>query len=624
MAQRAREEWPDVSALTAKGVDRMEEFFGQPFPFPKYDQVLLPGFAYGGMEHAGATFLNEAGVLFRTVPTSNDRARRATLVLHELAHQWFGDLVTMRWFDDLWLKEGFAQYMAYHTLAELEPAGEVWKRFYDAIKPGAYAIDSTQGTTPIYQSIANLKDAKSAYGAIVYSKAPALLHSLEFMIGESQFRQGVRLFLEQHAWSNAEWNDLVHAFSTAAERNLEPWAAAWVQHRGMPEVAVDWACAGDRITRFEITQKDVLGTDRTWPIDTELLLHYRDGNPVLLKFGFADSKSPVPGALGRACPDYVFANHGDHAYGRFLLDDVSRERVIATIGDVQNPLERALLWGSVWDAVRELQMAPVEYIQLAMERLPAESDAEITATTLGRTATAYTRYLSDAQRAALAEKLEAFEWDRLHSSATADLRITYFRSLLGIATRAETLTDLKKMLAGEGGIPGVPFKQRDRWSILETLVARRDPDAVALAKTESARDKTEDGRKYAYAALAGAPDPLSKSKYFGEFVNDPKIREDWIVTAAPDFNDWTQSSLTLRFLRPALAALPIIKRERKIFFALNWLNAFIGGQQSSSAQTIVNNYLKQEPLDADLRLKVLEVKDALDRAVRIQARYGRS
>ena len=223
---RAREEWPRVAATTLEGMARMTAFFAQPFPFPKYDQVLIPGFPYGGMEHAGATFLNEDTVLFRSVPTVSDYNRRAITVLHELAHQWFGDLVTMRWFDDLWLKEGFAQYIAYHTQAEMEPAGAVWKRFYETIKPAAYQIDGTHGTTPIYQQIPNLKDAKSAYGAIVYQKAPSLLRLLNFKLGEDDFREGIRIYLREHAYGNAEWSDLIGAFSRASGTSRGPWAEA--------------------------------------------------------------------------------------------------------------------------------------------------------------------------------------------------------------------------------------------------------------------------------------------------------------------------------------------------------------------------------------------------------------
>src|SRR5215467_10091782 len=245
--QRAKEEWPEVERLTRQGVEHMIKFFDQPFPFTKYDQVLIPGFAYGGMEHAGATFLREDSILFRTVPTKNDELGRASLVLHELAHQWFGDLVTMRWFDDLWLKEGFANFMASHSMAGMEQyrdrdGAAIWKRFYQTHKPPAYAIDSTKGTTPIYQEVRNLKDAKSAYGAIVYQKAPSLLRALSFVIGEEKFRDGVRLFLKEHAYANAEWSDLIAACERASGQKLGPWADAWIRRRGMPQVDVALSC----------------------------------------------------------------------------------------------------------------------------------------------------------------------------------------------------------------------------------------------------------------------------------------------------------------------------------------------------------------------------------------------
>src|SRR5262245_25465745 len=234
--QKAEGEAAEVQQITADGIKYLSVYFAQPFPFPKYDMVMLPGFAYGGMEHAGATFLREESILFRTAPTHSDRLNRDILLLHELTHQWFGDLVTMRWFDDLWLKEGFAQYMAYHALADLKPNENVWKRFYQAIKPAAYAIDSTQGTTPIYQEIPNLKDAKSAYGAIVYSKAPGVIKQLAFVTGEDAFREGLRFYLKEHTFANAEWSDLVHALERSSQKTLREWADAWIKHRGMPQV----------------------------------------------------------------------------------------------------------------------------------------------------------------------------------------------------------------------------------------------------------------------------------------------------------------------------------------------------------------------------------------------------
>jgi aminopeptidase N len=322
--KRAEPEIPQLQDITARGMAWLADYFQQPFPFPKYDIVLIPGFPFGGMEHAGETFLREDVVLFRTAPTAADRFGRNITALHELTHQWFGDLVTMRWFDDLWLKEGFAQYMAYRCLDSLQPADGAWKHFYEDIKPQAYGIDETQGTTPIFQNIPNLKDAKSAYGAIVYQKAPAILKQLEFTLGQDNFRNGLRIYLKQHAYANAQWSDLVDALHTASGQDVRTWADSWVLHRGMPEVTASWSCdAHGKLAELKLHQKDVLPDNFLWPIATNILIHYpfeTRKQPETVRFNFNSGEAVVPAAAGQPCPDYIFANVGDQAYGRFLLD----------------------------------------------------------------------------------------------------------------------------------------------------------------------------------------------------------------------------------------------------------------------------------------------------------------
>ncbi len=261
-APTASSEVPAVQTTAADGIKFLSTYFAQPFPFPKYEMVLIPGFAYGGMEHAGCTFLREESVLFRTAPTDLNRFQRQVLVLHELTHQWFGDFTTMRWFDDLWLKEGFAQYMAYKALAALHPELPVWQRFYQSIKPAAYAIDETQGTTPIYQDIPNLNAAKSAYGAIVYSKAPGVLRQLNFVIGDEAFRHGLQLYLAAHQYGNATWNDLIGSLQQASGRDLTAWADIWIRHRGMPRVDASWSCSGSNLAKLTLTQTPVLDRRR--------------------------------------------------------------------------------------------------------------------------------------------------------------------------------------------------------------------------------------------------------------------------------------------------------------------------------------------------------------------------
>ena len=620
--QRANDEWPEVERLTRQGMERMVKFFDQPFPFTKYDQVLIPGFAYGGMEHAGATFLREDSVLFRTTPTKADKLNRASLILHELAHQWFGDLVTMRWFDDLWLKEGFANFMAYHTMAEIYDPNEIWKRFYQTIKPQAYSIDSTKGTTPIYQEVRNLKDAKSAYGAIVYQKAPSLLRALTFVLGEENFRDGVRLFLKEHAYANAEWSDLIGAFERVSKQKLQSWADAWVKRRGAPRVDVEWSCdARGLIDSFEIRQRDMLDEGGLWPIKARLSLAYDDADAQRITASFDGKQVTISDAIGKKCPSYVFANDGDFGYGIFMLDAKSRAAVTSRIGGIRDPFLRAMLWGALWDAVREAELSPREYIALVLKALPNESDLELTQSLLDRATRAFDRYLSTAEQNAVAPQIESLFFDRMMNAGELDLRITYFRAFRSAATSPDARGRLKDLLSGKTSAPGVEIRPLDRWRIVAALLARQDADAEGLLEAERKRDASDDGRKQVYIVEAARREAATKQRYFNDYVNNRDVPEDWVEGSLAAFNSPSQSSLTLPYLKLALEALPQVKRERKIFFTLAWLNAFIGGQRSREALDQVQEFLRANRLDRDLELKVLEVADELERTVKIRAKF---
>jgi aminopeptidase N len=618
---RAQTEALEVQTIAAQGIRYFSTYFAQPFPFPKYDMVLIPGFAYGGMEHAGSTFLREESVLFRTAPTHIDLLGRDILVLHELTHQWFGDLVTMRWFDDLWLKEGFAQYMAYQALASLKPNERIWKRFYESIKPAAYEIDSTEGTTPIYQDIPNLADAKSAYGAIVYSKAPGVLKQLSFYLGAENFRNGLRAYLKEHAYANAEWSDLVHALEQASGKPLDHWADMWIRHRGMPQVDVSWSCSGDRLTHLSLWQHDVLGTDAVWPVATEILLDFPEGRVSPIRMEFETRSAEVPINAGARCPAFVFANDDDYAYGRFLLDTQSRDYVLAHLRDVHDVFARALLWGSLWDSVRVAQLAPSEYLDLALRLLPNETDLSLVQSILGNSTTALDRYVSDKTRAELVPRFETMAAAQMLGAQDHDLRILWFRGLRSVAETAEGLAKLKQLLNGQLSLRGVDLRPLDRWTMVTVLIALNDPQAHALFEAERKRDPGGDGQKYAYVAQAATPTAAAKRKYFDEYLHNPSRPEDWIEQSLRAFNYWNQSALTEPYLRPALEALPQIKRERKIFFLVDWLNAFVDGQQSAAADAEVHDYLRTASIEPDMRLKILQAVDELDRTVKIRKTF---
>jgi len=626
-AERAKKELAEVFRLNREGLKFYEGYFDHKFPFPKYDLVLVPEFAYGGMEHAGETFLREDIILFPSDPTASDIAARAETMLHELAHQWFGDLVTMRWFDDLWLKEGFATFMAYKAIEALMPEFDAWKVFHLRTKPLAYVTDVTKGTTPIFQEIVNLSAAKSAYGNIVYRKAPSMLRQAEFYLGPREFRQAIQLFVREHAYSNATWEDLVRAFEKTSGRKLDVWAAAWVKRRGMPDVRVRWtADARGLINNFELIETDALNEGGSWPMSVKVLLAPEppDAKPEVLNVSLQGAGATrVAEAIGKRRPAFVFANFEDYGYGRFLLDDASRAYVVAHLGSVKDDFLRALLWDSLWDSAREAELAPSDFIRLAVREAPAEHDDVMLGFVLARAQTAFTRYLSDSQRRTVEPELLRVLESGMTSAKTVGERITYFRTFREVAESKAARDTLLSILRGEKTVPGMTLRSRDRFDIIRALMAAGDERAPALLKRQSEEDKTDDARRYAYAAAAAWPDAATKKKYFDQYTNDKNIAESWIEASLGPFNTPQQSELTLPYLEPALGELPNLKRTRKIFFVNGWLAAFIGGQCGERAAATVRDFLERTPaLDRDLRLKVLEASDGLERCVRVRAKFA--
>ncbi len=641
-AERARRELAEVFRLNRTGTEFFARYFAYKFPFPKYDLVVIPEFPFRGMEHAGATFLREESILFPSEPTANDLLTRAELMFHEAAHQWFGDLVTMRWFDDLWLKEGFATFMAIKAVEATMPQYDAWKAFYQRTKPAAYETDATKGTTPIWQEIANLSAAKSAYGNIVYRKAPAMLRQAEFYLGAPQFQRAVRLFLKEHAFANAEWDDLVGAFERTSGRRLDAWANAWVKRRGMADVRVEWS-ADDRgrITRLTLRQQDVLGEGGAWPMRLRLLLADASGGggrksgrgarakgeTIEVTLDGGGGATRIREALGRPRPDFVFANYEDYGYGRFLLDEKSRASVLKNLGAVRDDFLRALLWGSLWESVREAELAPADYLELGIRLVARERDEVTAQAILGRLQTAFNRYLSDEQRREIAPHLEEMVFDGMMRAPTLGLRITYFRAFQTIAATPAARDRLKGLLTGEIKVPGLQLRSRDRFDIITVLLARtadggEAPEALALLEKQRREDQSDDGRRYAYAAGAARRTGDVKKSYFDAYLNDPQLPESWIEASVNPLNTISHAELTLPLLEPALGELPKLKRARKIFFVNSWLAAFIGGQCSERALGVVQNHLQREQtLDRDLRLKVLEAADGLERCVRIRATY---
>ncbi len=631
-ASRASEADLDtLLALNHRALQWMERYFSRPYPFDKYDFVLAPAFPFGGMEHPGAVFYNEDRFIFRERPTLPRVLGRYSTILHEVAHQWFGDLVTMKWFDDLWLKEGFATYMAAKALNDLEPNSQAWKTFYLANKPAAYGVDQTLGTTPLWQRLGNLDQAKSNYGAIVYNKAPSVLKQLNYLVGDANFQRGVQQFLSKHAYANATWQDLLAAIGGASKRDLSSWGQQWMLRPGMPEVDTRITWRGGRIAALQLVQRPVqrsVSGQGSWPLKTQMVIVRQTGAgaPRTLDVELHGPVTDVPAARGLTDVQFVYANAGDYGYQLVSLDTASRRALLAgSLATVDDPLLRAMLWGTLWDEVRAARLHPARFVALVARDLPHESDEQIVPVQLGRLSRAMNAYLVEAARDTVQAGVERFLWSGAGNTAyTYGIRRAYLDAFINVSRSPAALSRLRDVLAADS-VAGDVVRDPLRWEIVTHLMALGTDDASARLATQAARDSTPDGRRRAFTVGAARGTAATKTAYFRRYFADSTLNEDWASGSLGAFNALEHQSLTRPFLRPALDSLPFIQANRRIFFLGAWLGAFLGGQTEPAALDIVQKFLRDHPkLPLDLRQKVLQNADELARTVRIRAEFGRT
>ena len=620
-ASRAREvEVDSLQNQVASALGSLERYFGIPYPFQQFQYMLAPAFPFGGMEHPGVTMFNEESFIYREPPTLTQRLGRRATIYHEVAHQWFGDDVTMEWFDDLWLKEGFATYMA-AKMQEIEHLPNPWMSFYLRNKPAAYDVDLTAGTTPIWQELGNLDQAKSNYGAIVYNKAPGVLKQLNYLVGDSAFRVGVHDFLIAHRYGNATWRDLLAAVGRAAKQPLEDWGKQYILRPGMPIVEQRLEVADGKIKRLELIQRPAqpsLSGSAPWPIRTQVALVRQGSAPTLLPVVLRAETTEVRDAVGLPAPDFVFANANDYAYALVLPDSASAVWLVQHIGTVNDNFLRAMLWGALWDLVRETRLAPRAFVETALHELPNERDEQIAAGIVGRLRRGLEAYLSSADRDSLMPAAE-----RLLLTGAGDMQRPYgirksqLDAFIDLATTPAAVARLDSWLDSTTGA-GLPLRQPSRWSVVTRLVALAAPTADQRLAREEQRDTTAGGKRRAFVAAAARPDAATKRAYFQRYFADRTLNEEWVTASLRAFNDADQSTLTLPYLEPALDSLSWIQHNRRIFFLGSWLGAFIGGQRDEQALRTIDAYLASHQLPLDLRQKILQSRDELERTVRIR------
>ena len=497
---------------TRQGLEFFGDYFEIPYPFGKYDQVIVPHFNSGAMENVGAVTFSER-FLSRGTVTRQARRALASVILHEMAHMWFGNLVTMDWWNGLWLNESFATFMATLALVEATEFTEARLGAYRSTVR-AYGADERDTTHPIELPTPNTDAAFANFDAITYSKGSATLTQLNHLVGPEAFRRGVSAYLESHVYGNTTIDDFLAAIAEASERDLDDWAAEWLNEPGTNGVEVEFDCEGGVVGGMAIVQT----APPSWPTlrthRTQLGLYNFENGEVAVRLApvtYAGVHTEVAAASGERCPDFVYANHGDWDYARADFDEAALATLGHHLNDFDDPLARSMLWQGVYEMVLYQRLSPGEFVDFALANIGGEADVDVTRQVLDALQSAwfYVRRLSqDAEAVAeMGAVVETYLWQAFHDSEPgSDRQLLLYGNYAEAVQSADGLDRLVGLLAGEGSPEGLYFDQDLRWGVVEKLGGFGHPKAEALLAAERASDPSDQGRRQALSAEAARPD----------------------------------------------------------------------------------------------------------------------
>ena len=607
--------------LHGVALEWLEEYTGIDYPFGKFDFVLIPPFQYGGMEHPGSIFYRQASHMLDESATQAQYLGRASVIAHETAHMWFGDLVTMNWFDDVWTKEVFANFMAAKIVHPSFPEIDHDLRFFLAHHNTAYGVDRTDGANAIRQPLENLKDAGSLYGAIIYQKAPIVMRQLELLLGEDLFRDGMREYLSTFAYGNATWPDLITILDRRSDADLTAWSEVWVEQPGRPLVSADIGEDADgALSTLTLRQQDPGQRDRIWPQRLEMLLAY-DDETVHVPVDLAGSSTPSGAWIGRSRPNYVLPNGSGLEYGHFRLDSASMEYLIRTLPTIEEPLVRGIAWVTLWDAVLEGEVEPTVWMDLLLRGLETETVEQNVQRILGYLGASFWRLSSQAERLELAANLETSLWSGLESAGSPTLAGTYFRAWRSIVLSDEGVERLRRIWDESIEVPGVALSERDYTSLAEALAVRdvSGLEEILIRQTERIANPDRKAR-FEFIRPALSRDPGVRSAFFAQLA-DPasREREPWVLSGLAALHHPLRSDHSVQFILPSLALVEEIQQTGDIFFPKGWLDATLGGHNSREAARIVQAFLAGlgPEYPPRLRGKIQQSADMLFRAARI-------
>ncbi len=521
----------EIFTLTKQGFEFFESTFATPYPFAKYDQLFVPEFNAGAMENAGCvTFLED--YVFRSRVTDAAYEQRSNTILHELAHMWFGNLVTMHWWDDLWLNESFAEWASHYANVKATRFTGAWTTFLNQRKSWAYRQDQLPSTHPIAADMVDLDAVRVNFDGITYAKGAAALRQLVAWVGEDEFVEGLRAYFNKHAWGNTRLTDLLAALSESSGRELDSWAAQWLQTSGVnllkPEVAID---DDGNYVRVVLRQEPPSQPEGIEPILRDhrvaLGLYDRvDGALVRrqqVELDLVGSGVNVSELVGTRAADLLLVNDSDLTFAKIRLDDQSIDTAIASVGDIEDSLSRALVWGAAWDMTRDAELSTGEYLKLVLGGLPHEGDIGVVQQLIRQLRTAIELYAANSNRLGYQNTL-ATHLRQLMDAAPAgsDHQLAFARGFVSTSSDLPDLHHVNALFSGESVLDGLVVDDELRWAMLARLVIMGELGDPAI-DAELARDNTATGIRHAQLVRAARPSAAAKAAAWDAALNNESL-----------------------------------------------------------------------------------------------------
>lgn len=589
----------------------LEEWTGIPYPFQKIGFAAIPDFQYGGMEHPGAV-LYRASSLYLKEPTKDQLLGRQNLIAHETAHMWFGDLVTMKWFNDVWMKEVFANFMADKVVEERLGTEAFQLKFIQDHYPAAYGVDRTAGANPIRQQLDNLQEAGTLYGNIIYHKAPIMMRQLEARMGKENFQKGMREYLKTYVNGNATWNDLIKILAKYSKDDLYSWNRVWVNEPGRPVFDYKIKYSGNKIASLEMSQHPERGANRIWPQIVTLALVYADSVHTV-QVNMNKASMEIREMKGLEKPDWILFNADGMGYGLFPVDTSGASK----IWQLTSPVSRVAATINLYENVLAGRaMSPSAYIRLLTEGLALEKEETNLRLLSSQLGNLYWNFTSADKRKVMAPQLEQAIWTAMQAQTNAGSKKVLFRAYQQVCMTSDALNHLHEIWQTQLSPAGLRLAEDDYISLALTIALKNDTATTVLIQ-QRARLKDEDKKaRLSFLMPALSSDPARRDSMLTYLVHHPnEFKESWTATALGYLHHPLRQHTAAKYLGQSLEALEEIQRKGDIFFPQDWLSAVFGSYQSQEAWKVVEEFLKQQPnYNPRLKAKIQQATDNLYRA----------